>query len=159
MFRRCSANARPSTVCRGMERDEQTLGRTTRERLPPKTFAYAHVVPQVDDRVTASEHVRNDVTVDASLFPSPLPTVEVLRRPLESAQYASHDYQKALMASGITCSMSRKGNCWDNAFVESFFATSEKELIYTRGWPNDVELKGVQIFLSDVQTRKSEGLC
>ena len=57
------------------------------------------------------------------------------------SQYASHDYQKALMASGITCSMSRKGNCWDNAVVESFFATLKKELIYTRGWANDVELQ------------------
>jgi len=57
------------------------------------------------------------------------------------SQYASHDYQKALTASGIRCSMSRKGNCWDNAVVESFFATLKKELIYTQSWADGVDLK------------------
>lgn len=46
------------------------------------------------------------------------------------SQYASHDYQKALSDAGIVCSMSRKGNCWDNAPVESFFATLKRELVY-----------------------------
>ncbi|HYO58210.1 hypothetical protein [Archangium sp.] len=36
---------------------------------------------------------------------------------------ASADYQQELAARGIQCGMSRKGNCWDNAVVESFFAT------------------------------------
>lgn len=46
------------------------------------------------------------------------------------SQYASLDYQKALSAAEMVCSMSRKGNCWDNAPTESFFATLKKELIY-----------------------------
>ena len=45
-------------------------------------------------------------------------------------QYASGEYQAALQAQGIVCSMSRKGNCWDNAVAESFFATLKKELVY-----------------------------
>ena len=45
-------------------------------------------------------------------------------------QYASGDYQQALNDAGIHCSMSRKGNCWDNAVVESFFGTLKKELIH-----------------------------
>lgn len=45
-------------------------------------------------------------------------------------QYASRDYQRRLAEAGIRCSMSRKGNCWDNACVESFFATLKKELIH-----------------------------
>ena len=46
------------------------------------------------------------------------------------SQYAAHAYQQRLEEQGITCSMSRKGNCWDNAPVESFFATLKKELVH-----------------------------
>jgi transposase InsO family protein len=42
--------------------------------------------------------------------------------------YASADYRKALAAKGIECSMSRKGDCWDNAVAESFFSTLKREL-------------------------------
>jgi len=48
------------------------------------------------------------------------------------SQYASHDYRKMLEEAGCVCSMSRKGNCWDNAPVESFFATLKRELIHGR---------------------------
>jgi putative transposase len=56
----------------------------------------------------------------------------VLRRRVESTQYASDDYQSALRERGVVCSMSRKGNCWDNAVAESFFATLKTECIYPR---------------------------
>jgi len=49
-------------------------------------------------------------------------------------QYASEDYQEALKARGIECSMSRRANCWDNAVAESFFGTLKTELIYRRPW-------------------------
>jgi putative transposase len=45
------------------------------------------------------------------------------------SQYASNAYQELLRDNGMVCSMSRKGNCWDNAVAESFFATLKKELI------------------------------
>jgi transposase InsO family protein len=44
------------------------------------------------------------------------------------SQYASADYQKLLEVKGITCSMSRVGNCWDNAAMESWFGTLKTEL-------------------------------
>ena len=44
-------------------------------------------------------------------------------------QYASVAYQRLLHAAGFTASMSRAGDCWDNAVVESFFATLTKELL------------------------------
>jgi len=44
--------------------------------------------------------------------------------------YTATDYRDALSSRGIECSMSRKGNCWDNAVSESFFATIKKELIH-----------------------------
>jgi putative transposase len=56
----------------------------------------------------------------------------MLQRPVESAQYAAQQYQQLLTMHGITASMSRKGNCWDNACVESFFGTLKRELVYHR---------------------------
>lgn len=47
-------------------------------------------------------------------------------------QYAAADYQRLLATHGIDCSMSRKGNCWDNAVVESFFHTLKVELVHHR---------------------------
>ena len=43
--------------------------------------------------------------------------------------YASDEYQAALKASGIVCSMSRRGDCWDNAVAESFFSTLKGDLV------------------------------
>lgn len=47
-------------------------------------------------------------------------------------QYASYLYQNTLQKHGIICSMSRKGNCWDNAVMESFFHTLKTELVNHR---------------------------
>lgn len=44
------------------------------------------------------------------------------------AKHGSHAYRRRLEANGIVCSMSRKGDCWDNAVAESFFATLKGEL-------------------------------
>lgn len=46
------------------------------------------------------------------------------------SQYASEHYQQTLLRHGITCSMSGKAQCWDNAPVESFFGTLKKELVH-----------------------------
>jgi len=50
------------------------------------------------------------------------------------SQYAAHGYQALLAAHGITGSMSRRGNCWDNAVVESFFSTLKRELVDGTDW-------------------------
>lgn len=52
----------------------------------------------------------------------------------QGSQYQSHDYQARLSAAGLQCSMSRKGNCWDNAPMESFFASLKRELIHRRNF-------------------------
>ena len=59
----------------------------------------------------------------------------MLRRPLESAQYACKDYRAILARHGITQSMSRKGDCWDNAPMESFFGTLKSELVHRTTFP------------------------
>jgi transposase InsO family protein len=55
------------------------------------------------------------------------------------SQYACHDYRKALRARGIDCSMSRKGDCWDNAVAESFFATLKQELIHRQQFTDQAQ--------------------
>ena len=51
------------------------------------------------------------------------------------SQYCSHDYQKILRQNGFKVSMSGKGNCYDNAEVETFFKTIKAELIWRQSWP------------------------
>jgi len=62
------------------------------------------------------------------------PEVGVLHHSDRGSQYASDDCQKLLREYGMTCSMSRKGDCWDNAVVESFNATIKTELIHRATW-------------------------
>jgi putative transposase len=50
----------------------------------------------------------------------------------QGSQYTSEDFQRLLAHHGIACSMSRKGDCWDNAAMESFFASLKKERVYTK---------------------------
>lgn len=50
--------------------------------------------------------------------------------------YASDDYRAALITRGMTASMSRKGDCWDNAVAESFFATLRAELVDDERYPS-----------------------
>jgi putative transposase len=56
------------------------------------------------------------------------PEVGLLHHSDQGCTYASEDYQLHLAARGIVCSMSRRGNCWDNAVMESFFSTVKSEL-------------------------------
>jgi len=74
--------------------------------------------------------------VDRHLALAALTNALRTRRPSEGlvhhsdrgSTYASTDYQRALEALDITCSMSRKGDCWDNAVAESFFASLKREV-------------------------------
>ena len=58
------------------------------------------------------------------------------------SQYCAHDYQKLLRNNGFKLSVSGKGNCYDNAAVESFFKSLKAELIWRRNWQTrrDVEV-------------------
>ena len=55
------------------------------------------------------------------------------------SQYASHEYQRLLKQHGIICSMSRKGNCWDNAVMERFFLNLKMERVWQRDYANQLE--------------------
>src|SRR2546426_7821027 len=56
------------------------------------------------------------------------PDVGLLHHSDQGCTYASEDYQAVLETHGITCSMSRRGNCHDNAVMERFFSTLKSEL-------------------------------
>ena len=56
------------------------------------------------------------------------PEIGLLHHSDQGCTYASEDYQALLEARGIVCSMSRRGNCYDNAVMESFFSTVKSEL-------------------------------
>jgi transposase InsO family protein len=70
-----------------------------------------------------------------------VPDAGLLHHSDRGSQYASGDYQKALDELGVVCSMSRKGNCWDNAVAESFFATLKTECIYARRFATRAEAR------------------
>lgn len=65
-------------------------------------------------------------------------------------QYASGEYQARLCAHGIRSSMSKKGDCWDNAVAESFFATLEKELIDGADWQTHAEARDAVVRFTEV---------
>ena len=59
----------------------------------------------------------------------------------QGSQYASDDYTKKLKLAGVIASMSRKGNCYDNAHVESFFHSLKVELVYRKTFKTREEAK------------------
>jgi transposase InsO family protein len=78
------------------------------------------------------------------------------------SQYASYDYREALDRAGITCSMSRRGNCWDNAVAESFFGTLKTELLYelplqTRSATRDAVVDYIETFYNVRRRHSSLG--
>ena len=78
------------------------------------------------------------------------------------SQYASEHYQRRLEQERITCSMSRRGNCWDNAPMESFFASLKKELVHdedyaTRGAATASIFEYIETFYNRVRRHSSLG--
>lgn len=62
------------------------------------------------------------------------PAAGVLHHTDRGSQYAAGAYQALLAAHGMMCSMSRPGDCWDNAVAESFFASLKRELVNGAQW-------------------------
>jgi transposase InsO family protein len=84
-----------------------------------------------------SERITRQLTLDAlgMALARRRPSPGLLHHSDRGSQYASGDYQTALGRQGIVCSMSRRGDCWDNAVAESFFATLKVELVHDALWP------------------------
>ena len=69
------------------------------------------------------------------------PRAGLLHHSDRGSQYAATSYQRVLDEYGLIPSMSRKGNCWDNACVESFFGTLKRELVYHRRYATREEAR------------------
>jgi transposase InsO family protein len=59
-----------------------------------------------------------------------------LRPPVESAQYVALGFGQQARDAGIAVSMGSRGDAYDNAVAESFFATIKKELVHRQSWPS-----------------------
>ena len=84
-----------------------------------------------------------------------LPDAGLVAHSDRGSQYASEHYQRILTGHGITCSMSRRANCWDNAPMESFFASLKKELVHdedyaTRGQARASLFEYIEVFYNHV---------
>jgi transposase InsO family protein len=94
-----------------------------------------------------SNRVDRELTLDALLMAlgRRRPAAGLLHHSDRGSQYACYDYQKLLGSRGMTCSMSRKGDPYDNAAMESFFRTLKVELVYRDRFRYREEAKGVLV--------------
>ncbi len=84
------------------------------------------------------------------------PALGLIHHSNQGCQYASHEYQSLLKQYGFTASMRRKGNCYDNAFIASFFHTLKTELIFnnryrTRVQANQSIFEYIEIFYNRIR--------
>jgi len=84
-----------------------------------------------------ADHMRTELVLNAltMAFEARRPGDGLIHHSDRGSQYASHAHRKALDEHHAICSMSRRGDCWDNAVVESFFGTLKQELLYRGTWP------------------------
>ena len=90
-----------------------------------------------------ADHMRTELVVDA------LQMALARRQPApgsiwhsdQGSQFVSLAFGQAARKAGIAQSMGSRGDCYDNAVAESFFATLKKELIHRRSWPTRAELR------------------
>jgi putative transposase len=84
-----------------------------------------------------ADHMRTELVEDAlkMAFAQRAPEAGVIFHSDRGCQYTSRDFAELARNNGVVLSVGRKGECWDNAVAESFFATIKRELIDTRSWP------------------------
>lgn len=90
------------------------------------------------------------------------PAKGLLHHSDRGCQYTSADYRKALAEREIAVSMSRRGNCWDNAVAESFFGTLKTELIYRQRWTSVAQVRAalfdyIEVFYNRSRLHSSIG--
>ena len=90
-----------------------------------------------------ADHMRSELVVDALRMACAQrrPPKGVIFHSDRGCQYTSRDYAAVAAELGVTLSVGRKGDCWDNAVSESWFATFKTELIDTRPWPTRAGLR------------------
>jgi putative transposase len=91
-----------------------------------------------------------------------LPGAGLVAHSDRGSQYASDHYQRLLRRHGITCSMSRRGDCWDNAPMESFFASLTEELVHQEDYRTRAEARAsvfeyIEVFYNRVRRHSALG--
>jgi transposase InsO family protein len=111
-----------------------------------------------------ADHMKSRLVVDALelAVQRRLPGEGLLAHSDRGGQYASEHYQLLLARHGIPCSMSRKADCWDNAPMESFFASLKKELVHgadfaTRGAARAAVVEYIEVFYNSKRRHSSLG--
>jgi transposase InsO family protein len=87
------------------------------------------------------DHLRTDLPLAALMMAiaAQRPAAGLIHHSDRGVQYASASYRNVLQSAGFQASMSRKGNCWDNAPMESFFHTLKTELVHHRQYATRAE--------------------
>jgi putative transposase len=111
-----------------------------------------------------SERIDSRLVVDAleMAVSRRLPGEGLVAHSDRGSQYASEHYQRALAGHGIVCSMSRRASCWDDAPMESFFATLKKELVHDEDYATREEARAslfefIEAFYNRVRRHSSLG--
>jgi putative transposase len=110
-------------------------------------WAYLATVIDLDSRRvvgwSVADHLRTELITDALnvAFARRRPEVGTIFHSDRGCQYTSAEYRKFARGHGVVLSLSRTGNCFDNAVAESFFATLKRELIHRRAWPTRAGLR------------------
>jgi putative transposase len=91
-----------------------------------------------------AEHMRSELVVDAleMALARRRPDPGLVHHSDQGSQYVSLAFGQAARDAGIAVSMGSRGDCFDHAVAESFFATLKKELVHRRAWPTRRELAG-----------------
>ena len=103
-------------------------------------FLYLAIVLELASRRVIGWAMRDTLEADLALAALRMaladrrPALGLLHHSDRGSQYTCGDYRALLTAHGLVASMSKKGDCWDNAVAESFFATLEVELILEADW-------------------------
>jgi putative transposase len=90
-----------------------------------------------------ADHMRTELVTDAlqMALAQRRPEPGLIWHSDQGSQFVSLAFGQQARAAGIAQSMGSKGDCFDNAVAESFFATLKKELIHGRSWPTKAELR------------------
>jgi transposase InsO family protein len=90
-----------------------------------------------------ADHLRAELCVDALAMAvvQRRPDAGLLHHGDRGVQYACDAYQSLLEKQGIACSMSRTGNCYDNAAMESFFSTMKREEVYQKDYATHADAR------------------
>ena len=110
-------------------------------------FLYLSIVEDLFSRRVVgwsmTESMESRCVVDAlgMALAARCPEAGLLAHSDRGSQYAGEHYQRELAKHGIRCSMSRRGNCWDNAPMESFFASLKKELVHHEKYATRAEAR------------------